>query len=115
MEDSKDIDDDSTEVNATELINRIDLDEVILEVNFLNLNNKFEKQNASSAILGSWYSTPKHNRIQTLTRMYGNGGWDIDNHIFNASIQDMDSDRDRHYHSKLDVTNDLDNLYSDQH
>ena len=61
VEDSKDIDDDSTEVNATELINKTDLDEVILEVNFFNLNDKFEKQNASSAILGSWYSTPKQN------------------------------------------------------
>ena len=38
VEDTKDIDDDSAEVNATELINKTDLDEVILEVNFLNLD-----------------------------------------------------------------------------
>merc|ERR1712237_22440 len=115
VEDSRDIDDDSTEVNATEIINKTDLDEVILEVNFLNLNDKFEKHNASSAILGSWYSTPKQYRIQTLTTMYGNGGWDKDNQAFSSSIQEMDSDRDRHYQSKLDVTNDFDNIYSDQH
>ena len=47
--------------------------------------------------------------------MYGYGGWNNDNQSFTASIQDMDSDRDRLYHSKLDVTNDLDNLYGDQH
>merc|ERR1712105_424075 len=115
VEDSKDIDDDSTEVNATEIINKTDLEEVIMEINFLNLNDKFEKHNASSAILGSWYSTPKQYRIQTLTRMYGNGGWDKDNQAFSSSIQEMDSDRDRHYQSKLDVTNDFDNIYSDQH
>merc|ERR1711984_45200 len=115
VEDSKDIDDDSTEVNATEIINKTDLEEVILEVNFLNLNDKFERHNASSAILGSWYSTPKQYRIQILTTMYGNGGWDKDNQAFSSSIQEMDSDRDRHYQSKLDVTNDFDNIYSDQH
>ena len=47
--------------------------------------------------------------------MYGNGGWDNDNHAFTTSIQDMDTDRDRHYHSKLDVTNDLDNIYGNKH
>ena len=68
VEDSRDIDDDSTEVHATELINRTDLDEVILEVNHLNMDNMLDAQNASTAILGSWYSTPKKYRIQTLTR-----------------------------------------------
>ena len=115
VEDSKDIDDDSTEVHATEVVNRTDLDEVILEVNALNMENKLDAQNASSAILGSWYSTPKKDRIQTLLRMYGHGGWDSDNQAFSTSIQDMDSDRNRHYDSKIDVTNDLDNIYGDEH
>ena len=39
----------------------------------------------------------------------------MDNQIFSSSIKEMDSDRNMHYHSKLDVTNDLDNIYSDQH
>ena len=47
--------------------------------------------------------------------MYCNGGYDHDNQVFNNSIQEMDSDRDRLYHSKLDVSNDLDNIYGDQH
>ena len=38
-----------------------------------------------------------------------------DNHVFNSSIEEMDKDRDRHYNSKLDVANDLDNIYGDQH
>ena len=47
--------------------------------------------------------------------MYGNTPWDMDNQIFSADIREMDSDRNLHYSSKLDVTNDLDNIYSDQH
>ena len=47
--------------------------------------------------------------------MYGNGSRDKDGYSFNKSIQEMDWDRDYHYHSKLDVTNDLDNIFSDQH
>ena len=105
VEDSKDIDDDSTEVLATEIINKSDLEEVMIEVNSLNMENKLDALNASSAILGSWYTTPKNYRIQNLLRMYGHGGWDMDNQIFSQSIQDMDSDRDRHYSSKLDVSN----------
>ena len=115
VEDSRDIDDDSIEILATELINKTDLDDVILEVNNLDFNDILDAQNASTAILGSWYSTPKKYRIQTLTRMYGNGSRDKDDYIFDKSIQEMDWDRDYHYHSKLDVTNDLDNIYGDQH
>ena len=47
--------------------------------------------------------------------MYGNGDWDADDHSFLASIHIMDIDRDYHYSSKIDVNNDLDNIYSDQH
>ena len=93
VEDSRDIDDDSAEVHATELINSTDLDEVILEVNYLDMNNIIDAHNASTAVLGSWFSTPKKYRIQTLTRMYGNGGYDHDNQVFNNSIQEMDSSR----------------------
>merc|ERR1711984_63942 len=53
VEDSKDIDDDSTEVHAIELINSTDLDEVIMEINYLNMDNIIDAQNASTAILGS--------------------------------------------------------------
>ena len=47
--------------------------------------------------------------------MYGHGGWDTDNQTFTMSIKEMDSDQNLHYNSKLDVTNDMDNIYSDQH
>ena len=40
VEDSRDIDNDSTEVHATEMNNRTDLDEVILEVNSLDMEKK---------------------------------------------------------------------------
>ena len=101
------MDDDSTEVHATEIINRSDLEEVIMEVNALNMEKTTDAQNASRTILGSWYSTPKTYRIQTLLKMYGHGGWDMDNQAFSTSIQDMDSDRNRHYYLKIDLTNDL--------
>ena len=79
------------------------------------MENRMNALNASSAILGSWYTTPKNYRIQNLLKMYGYGGRDLDNQIFTHSIQEMDSDRDRHYSSKLDVSNCLDNIYGDQH
>ena len=48
--------------------------------------------------------------------MYGYGAeLEKDNRVFNASIEEMDKDRDCHYSSKLDVANDLDNIYGDQH
>ena len=115
MEDSRDIDDDSKAVLATELIKSTDLDEVIMEINYLNLDNTIDAQNASTAVLGSWFSTPKKYRIQTLTRMYGFGDSNPDNYAFNSSVDEMDKDRERHYSSKIDVSNDLDNIYGDQH
>ena len=115
VEDSKDIDDDSTEVHATEIINNSDLDEVMNEVNSLNMENRMDSYNASSAILGSWFTTPKQYKLQTLLKMYGHGTRNTDEQIFSASIQEMDSDRDRLYNSKLDVSNCLDNIYGDQH
>lgn len=115
VEDSRDIDDDSTEVLATEMVNKTDLEEVILKVNSLDLDTNRDAINATSAVLGSWFSTPKPTPIHTLFRMYGHGGWDNDNNAFSASIKEMDSDRNLHYHSKLDVSNDMDNIYGDQH
>ena len=115
VEDSRDIDDDSTEVLATEIINKSDLEEVMSEVNSLDLDNRMDALNASSAILGSWFTTPKNYGLQNLLKMYGHGGRDLDNQVFSNSIQEMDSDRDRHYSSKLDVSNCLDNIYGDQH
>ena len=53
VEDSRDIDDNSTEINATEIINHTDL-----EINSLNMDNNTDKANSTSAVLGSWYSTP---------------------------------------------------------
>ena len=47
--------------------------------------------------------------------MYGNGGWDQDNWDFTKSIYQLDVDRTKLYSSKLDVANNLDNVYSDQH
>ena len=40
VEDSRDIDDDSTEVHATEVINKTDLDEVMEEVNALGVESR---------------------------------------------------------------------------
>ena len=54
VDDHKDIDDDSIGVNATEIINKTDLEEVIYEVNNLDLNKNSDKANLSSALLGSW-------------------------------------------------------------
>ena len=48
------LDDDSIGVNATEIINKTDLEEVIYEVNNLDLNKNSDKANLSSALLGSW-------------------------------------------------------------
>ena len=47
--------------------------------------------------------------------MYGNGSWDSDDNKFSKSIIQLDSDRRIHYSSKVDVANDLDNIFSDQH
>ena len=115
MEDSKDIDDDSSEVHATKIINISDLDEVMEEVNSLQLEDRMYTHNVSNTILGSWFTTPRKSKLQNLLKMYGNGNPSKDDQIFSTSIQDMDSDRDHLYNSKLDVSNDLDNIYGDQH
>ena len=81
----------------------------------MNLNDRTDAHNANTAVLGSWFSTPKKYRIEALTTMYCNSNMDKDEIAFNKSIQEMDKDRNRHYNSKLDVTNDLDNIYDDQH
>ena len=47
--------------------------------------------------------------------MYGHGGWDADNAKFSKSIMKLDFDHNFHYSSKVDITNYLDNIYSDQH
>ena len=115
VEDSIDIDDDSTDVYATEIINKTDLDEVIEEVNALEVESKMHKHDVANAILGSWFTTPKQSRLQFLLRMFGNGTPNSDERAFTTSIQEMDSDRNQIYNSKLDVSNDLDNMFGDQH
>ena len=88
---------------------------MILEINSLDLDDRTYKANSVSAVLGSWYSTPLKQQLKTLLKMYGNGGWDADNYTFSKSIMQLDSDCSLHYNSKIDVTNDLDNIFSDQH
>ena len=112
VEDSKDIDDDSIEINKTEIINRSDLDNVILEVSSLKTSDRVS---INSAILGSWHSTPRPIELSTLLTMYGNGGWDSDNHAFTKSINLLALEQNQLYSSKIDVANDLDNIFSDQH
>ena len=85
VEDSRDIDDDSTEVLATEIINSSNLDEVMSEVNSLDMDNKIDALKASSAILGSWFTTPKNYGLQNLLKMYGHGGLNLDNQVFSNS------------------------------
>ena len=69
----------------------------------------------NSAILGSWHSTPRQIQLDTLLKMYGNGGWDSDNQQFTKSIMQLDYERLVLYNSKTDVANNLDNIFSDQH
>merc|ERR1712030_258366 len=80
-----------------------------------NRHNHHNHHNANTIIHGSWFTTPKKYRIQALTAMYCNNGIDNDEQTFNKSIQEMDSDRNKVYSSKIDVTNDMDNIYGDQH
>ena len=53
VEDSRDIDDNSAEIYATEIINHTDLEEVIIEIISLNMESNTGKTNSSSAILES--------------------------------------------------------------
>ena len=87
VEDSRDVDDNSTEVNLTEVINSTDLDSVILEINTMKTSDRVS---LNSAILSSWHSTPSPNQLSTLLTMYGNGGWDQDNWDFSKSIYQLD-------------------------
>ena len=63
VEDSKDIDDDSNEVSTTEVINKTDLDNVILKVNSMETS---DRASVNSVILGSWHSTPRPIQLSTL-------------------------------------------------
>ena len=83
MEDSRNIDDDSNEVNKTEIDNKTDLDSVIKEVNSMEVK---DRASVNSAILGSWHSTPRPVQLKSLLKMYRNGGWDSDNYAFSKSI-----------------------------
>ena len=56
VEDSRDIDDTSMEVNLTESLNTSDLQNVMSEVNTLKITDKVGH---NSAILGSWFTTPR--------------------------------------------------------
>ena len=115
VEDSIDIDDDSPEVHATELINKTDLEEVMAEVNSLDNSSRLYNHDVSNAILGSWFTTPKHQQLNLLLKMYGNSRPNADDRIFSTSIEEIDKDRTTYYESKLDVANDLDNVSNDQH
>ena len=118
VSDHHDIDDDSPEIYScyqTEVINRSDLDEVIIEVSCLKTNKYSDASELSNAILGSWNTTPSIAKLDTLLKMYGRGGWDEDNAIFTAEITQLDRERDFHYSSKIDVANCHDNIYEDQH
>ena len=53
VEVSRDIDNNSPEINATEIINHTDLEEVMLEINSLNVDNNTGKENSSSAVLAT--------------------------------------------------------------
>ena len=99
VEVSRDIDNNSPVINATEIINHTDLEEVMLEINSLNMDNNTGKANSSSAVLGSWFTTPKPQQLQTLLRMYGNSTWDMDNQVFSSYIKEIVSDRNMHYQS----------------
>ena len=110
VEDSRDIDDDSNEVNITDCINSSDLENMILEVNSMNLDEKDNinnKASLTSAILGSWHSTPRPIQLSTLLKMYGNVGWDSDNHAFDKEIYNLDAERTKVYSSKIDMADNL--------
>ena len=47
--------------------------------------------------------------------MYGHGGWDADNNSFTKDINSLEDERIMIYSSKIDVANNLDNNFSDQH
>ena len=107
VDDHRDIDDDSIDINQTEFGRKDDLQNVIIEVNNLDLETTKGKADLKGALMGSWHTTPKPEQLRILLEMYGNGDWDADDQVFSTSIGN--------YNSKLDVNNDLDNIGSEQH
>ena len=87
VEDSRDIDDDSSKVHATEVINKTDLDEVMEEVNALEVESRMYNHDVANAILGSWFTTPKQSQLQFLLKMYGNSNPNSDERLFKKWIQ----------------------------
>ena len=77
--------------------------------------NLSDRVSVNNAILGSWHTTPRPIQLSTLLMMYRNGGWDPDNYTFTKSINLLEFERNQLYSSKIDVTYDLDNIFSDQH
>ena len=112
VEDSRDIDDESNDINLTEFINNSNLDNMIMEVNSMNVN---DKASVISAILGSWNTTPRQIQLATLLKMYGHRRRDVDNNSFTKDIDRLEEERIRIYHSKIDVPNDLENVFGEQH
>ena len=90
IEDSRDIDDTSMDANLTQTLNTTDLENVIFEVNNLKVTDKV---GINSAILGSWYTTPRRQQLSVLLTMYGHGGWDQDNNdSLNQFLKMMQTD-----------------------
>ena len=77
-----------------------------------NANQDLERRNA---VFGSWHSTPKNARLRLIWNMYNNCDISELDKDFNNSISEMDLERSKYYNSKIDVSNDLDNYFSDQH
>ena len=115
VSDHHDIDDESAEIYATEMMNYTDLEMVINEVSSLDTSKRSDESEVSGAILGSWHTTPSSEKLNILLAMYGHGGWDEDGYNFTADIQQLDRERDYQYASKLDVANSLDNMFDEQH
>ena len=133
VDDSRDIDDDSIEVsvanstipnktepdiisiNATEITNKSDTDDVIFYVNKIDHRKKTELADASNAILGSWHAIPDPQKLSVLITMYGRVGPNPDDQDFNNSIEEFDRDRNYFYSSKIEASEDLDNMYENRH
>ena len=96
------------EVNLTECINNTDLEKVIMEVNSMDVEDKVS---VTRAILGSLQTTPRPIQLSTFLKMYGNGGWDTDNHSFNKDVIRLEKEQIRVYSSKIDVENKINKLH----
>ena len=107
VEDSRDIDDDSYEVNIAEITIKSHLDDIIKEVNSMEVQ---DRASINSALLGSWHSTSWPIQLSTFLKMYGNGGWDRNNQEFSKSIRQLDYECQMLYNSKADVAKNLDNV-----